>query len=731
MELDGIWKATAANEELRRTFASLDHDDSAWPQVTVPGHWHTEDALETVDGPVMYRRHFDHRAPTAGERLWLIFDGVLYQGDVWLNGTYVGDTEGYFAPHEFDVTDLMANTNTHVLAAEITCAPPRDLTAKRNLTGVLQHWDCRDPDTNPGGIWRSVRIEKTGTTRLTETRVLCRDAYEERATIEVRSLIDTVVAGRARITTTVTHGSSVVIHTKDHVLALGDNRLAWTITVDQPELWWPWALGDQPLYDVRIEIGPAADASAAGASPDNAADNASPEPSHIVTRRIGLRRVTLRNWQLSINSETMFVKGINMGPTNNFLAAATPAQLRADVELAKSLGMDLVRVHGHITRPEVYDAADELGMLVWQDLPLQWGYARTVRPQAIRQATAAVDLLGHHPSIVLWCGHNEPLAVDIEPGKQISKKLISIMARQQQIPTWNKTVLDRSIKNALKTADPTRPVIAHSGMLPHLPQLDGTDTHLYYGWYHGEAEQLVESLRKMPRLGRFVSEFGAQALPPGDLEFIEPARWPALDWARLERHHGLQKSRFDEYVPPSEHGSLVAWQQATQQYQASLLKHHIEHLRKLKYRPTGGFAVFLLADGHEGVSWSLYGHDRSPKLAAAAVRAACAPVIVTVTVDDVIKTLTPITLPVHVISDRREPLANCRVEVTATWGADTQTWTFHGDIEPDTCQFIGDVNLTPPDHPGSLELALSVTEISSGRVIATNHYVASIVRGTH
>ena len=222
MELDGIWKATAANEELRRTFASLDHDDSAWPQVTVPGHWHTEDALETVDGPVMYRRHFDHHAPTVGERLWLIFDGVLYQGDVWLNGTYVGDTEGYFAPHEFDVTDLMANTNTHVLAAEITCAPPRDLTAKRNLTGVLQHWDCRDPDTNPGGIWRSVRIEKTGTTRLTETRVLCRDAYEERATIEVRSLIDTVVAGRARITTTVTHGSSVVIHTKDHVLALGE-----------------------------------------------------------------------------------------------------------------------------------------------------------------------------------------------------------------------------------------------------------------------------------------------------------------------------------------------------------------------------------------------------------------------------------------------------------------------------------------------------------------------------
>ena len=717
MELDGTWKAIAANEELRRTFASPDLDDHHWPLVTVPGHWHYEQHLGTVDGPVMYRRQFDHPAPQATDRLWLVFDGVMYQGDVWLNGTYVGDTEGYFAPHEFDVTDLMTSVDSHVLAAEITCSPPRDLTAKRNLTGVLQHWDCRDPDTNPGGIWRSVRIEKTGATRLTETRVLCRDADEDRATVEVRSLIDTVAAGRARITTTITHGSNVVIHTKDHVLALGDNRLAWTITIEQPQLWWPWALGDQPLYDVKIEIG--------------AADDNAPEPSHTVSRRIGLRRVMLRNWHLSLNSETMFVKGINAGPTNNFLAAATPAELRTDVELAKSLGMDLIRVRGHITRPEVYEAADELGVMVWQDLPLQWGYARSVRPQAIRQATQAVDLLGHHPSIVMWCGHNEPLAVDIEPGKQISKKLVSIMTRQQQVPTWNKTILDRSIKNALKTADPSRPVIAHSGMLPHLPQLDGTDTHLYYGWYHGEAEHLVNALRKLPRLGRFVSEFGAQSLPAGDLQFMNPCSWPALDWPSLERHHGLQKSRFDSYVPPSDHSTLGAWQLATQRYQAHLLKHHIEHLRKLKYRPTGGFAVFLLADGHEGVSWSVYGHDRSPKLAAAVVQAACAPVIVTMTVDDVVETVATLALPVHVISDRRDPLEDCRVDVTANWGAGEQAWSFQGPIPPDTCQFIGDVHITTPDKPGTLEVDVSLTEISSGRVIATNHYVASIVRGTH
>ncbi len=54
-------------------------------------------------------------------------------------------------------------------------------------------------------------------------------------------------------------------------------------------------------------------------------------------------------------------------------------------------------------------------MLLWQDLPLQWGYSRTVRQEARRQAREAVDLLAHHPSLFVWCGHNEPMALDIEP----------------------------------------------------------------------------------------------------------------------------------------------------------------------------------------------------------------------------------------------------------------------------------------------------------------------------
>ena len=103
-------------------------------------------------------------------------------------------------------------------------------------------------------------------------------------------------------------------------------------------------------------------------------------------------------------------------------------------------------------------------------------------------------------------------------------------------------MLDRSVKRALERSDGTRPVIAHSGVLPHPPQLDGTDSHLYFGWYHGEERDLPALPVALPRLVRFVSEFGAQAVP----ETRRLLRARALARPRLGRawaaHHALQKA---------------------------------------------------------------------------------------------------------------------------------------------------------------------------------------------
>src|SRR5204863_8443745 len=141
-----------------------------------------------------------------------------------------------------------------------------------------------------------------------------------------------------------------------------------------------------------------------------------------------------------------------------------------------------------------------------------------------------------------------------------------------------------------------------------------------------------------------------------------PERWPDLDWEQLGRHHALQKRLFDRYVPPANYREFDQWRSATQRYQATVVKHHIEQLRRIKYRPTGGFAQFCFADGIPAVTWSVLGHDRRPKLGFAALAAACLPVIVVA--DRLPATLRAgdeIELDFHVVSDLYEDLTGCVV----------------------------------------------------------------------
>src|SRR5688500_9561508 len=102
--LAGTWRAVEADEELRRTYPDPAFDDRGWEDVPVPGHWRSVPAFAESDGPLLLRRQFTALAPPPGRRTWLVFDGLCYQSDVWLDGGYLGDTEGYFAPHRFEVS---------------------------------------------------------------------------------------------------------------------------------------------------------------------------------------------------------------------------------------------------------------------------------------------------------------------------------------------------------------------------------------------------------------------------------------------------------------------------------------------------------------------------------------------------------------------------------------------------------------------------------------------------
>lgn len=699
MELGGEWWAAPADDDLRRAYTDPGFDDARWATLTVPGHWRSATAFSDSDGPLLYRRPFDHPLPaSADRRLWLTFDGIFYQGDIWLDGAYLGDTEGYFAPDTFEVTEHLAAGTEHTLAIEVTCSPQRDKTAKRNLTGVFQHWDCLDDSWNPGGIWRPVRIEETGPIRIRDLRVLCREASTERATVVLRANLETVEPRAVVVRSSI----GDVDHELTQPLAAGENHVEWTVTIEQPALWWPWALGHQALQQVVVEVAP---------------QEAPGQTSHRRTCRTGLRQVELRDWVCSVNGEQLHLKGSNLGPTRQALAEATAEQLATDVRLAKDAGLDFLRIHAHVTRPELYDAADEQGLLLWQDLPLQWGYARSVRRQAIRQADAAVRLLGHHPSVAIWCGHNEPIAIDTAEIGDAPLGLARTVGRfvaGMELPTYNRTILDRAIAKTLRKADGTRPVIAHSGIWPHLPQLDGTDTHAFFGWYHNTERDLPRFLAAVPRMARFVSEFGAQSIPD-TAEFMEPERWPDLDWDRITERHKIQKANFDKHVPPAEHATFDEWRAATQRYQALLIDRHIRELRRIKYRPNGGFAQFSFVDAAPLVSWSVLDHERVPKLGYDVLRKACAPVIVVA--DRLPATMQPsqaLAIDVHVVSDLRIPLSDLLCTATSSWEGGSQRWQFAGDVPEDSVVRVGTLELEAPASAGPLTLTLDLEVTGEG-----------------
>lgn len=687
MELSDGWCAHEADDALRRAYYRRDFDDRVWEPVTVPGHWRSHAAFSDSDGPLLHRCRFTMPRLAPGRRAWLTYDGIFYQADHWLDGSYLGDTEGYFAPHTFEVTDALRTRDDHTLSLEVACSPR----GRHNLTGAFQSGRWTDPDWNPGGLWRPVRLTETGAVRISTLQAVCREATPQRATMAFRALLDSDTVRTVRLHTTI----GGLEHAADHPLAAGENTLDWTVTIERPELWWPQALGTAHLYDVRVAVHLAQDEAPGGEQPG---DRTLSDQRRL---RTGLRTVRMKGSICSVNGERIFLKGSSLGPTRMDLGYATPEELQRDVDLAVGTGLDFLRVHGHVTRPELYDAADEAGLLVWQDFPLPRSATRGVRRRAGEQARQAVDLLAHHPSVAIW-----------------------------HAPTY--------VKRTLERADGTRPVIPHrpEGLPPvvstvsaaaHPRRVDGTDSHLYLGWRRGDERALPALLRAVPRLARFVTELGAQAVPSGDgADWMEPHHWPYLDWDRLTRTHGLDKVGFSRYVQPAHYPTFDAWRDATQRYQATVIRHHIETLRRLKYRPTGGFAQFCFADAHPAVSCSVLDHERRPKLGYDALRAACRPVIVVA--DRLPETLAPggrVSLDVHVVSDLRDPLAGAMLAATLSWMGGRRSLSWSGDLPPDACVKVGTFDAAVPDAPGPVVLDLVVR--LPGGVTVTNRYESSVV----
>jgi beta-mannosidase len=710
--LDGPWRAAPSDPERARSFFEPDHDDADWAWVPVPAHWRAAPELASADGPVCYRRRIAAGALEAGARRFVTFEGILASADVWCDGTYLGATGPWFAPHTFE----LAARAEHTLAVEVHCPLDSGAGPRHGLLGTLGE-AAAAAGWNPGGIWRPVRFHHTGPVRIAALRVGCREAGAERAVLAGRVALDAGPESgrrvRLRWRCADQAGTDLAAAEQDATLAAGRTELAWTLAVDRPPRWWPWRLGDQPLVHLTVEVlvdGRCSDARAL---------------------RTGLRELRLRDWRLEVNGVPLFAIGSATGPHRLDPAAAAPDGPAGDVRLAREANLDLLRLWGHVGGPDTYAAADELGVLLWQDLPLVGRAARSLRRPAVEAARRLVEVCSAHPSVVMWCAHDAPFPSRPGPGAGIPARARHLAARLA--PAWTREVLDRAAARTLRQADPTRPVVRASGLLPGLFST-GTDWHASLGWTTGRFDALAGRARALPRLARWVSRIEAASLPesartrawgahrgpdgaPGGAagNGERPASGRSGEGARSRRDRSrsrtapvpavapwspaAQEAVLAAHVPPEAFDDFDAWRDAGQSYQAALVQLQVEDLRRLRWRPSGGCCQHTFADPAGPAATEPAGPAspavldarRVPKPAFAALRAAGR---------SVLPMLEPRRGLVHVANETGERYPGA--QVTVRLGG--RIWRFTGEVAPRSVTYVGRVRVDREASPAWVRL---------------------------
>ncbi|VWC47468.1 beta-galactosidase [Burkholderia lata] len=606
MSLSGMWRVLDANDapvELWRP----DLDDRDWRPLHVPANWYA--AGLDHQGALWYRTTFPLDVGDGDRMTTLEFDGVDYEADVWLNGVYLGNHEGYFAPFAFDVTGAVrAGDNRLAVLVRSPYEPPGSQWSlhKRLVKGILNDhdtrpggaWSVRGQDANSGGIWAPVNLRTSRGVAIDTLKIetVPMSGGTSGATIDVevhaRALRDARATLRVEITPANFSGRNYAFEQPVELVA-GTNRLTLDKVLDEAAWWWPAEYGFPSLYTVSVALIDA----------HGTMDSA--------RQRTGVRTFRFDRvhscW--TINGRRMFLRGTNyIG--SPWLSEMDAARYARDLDLMRDAHINAIRVHAHVAGQPLYDAADEKGMLVWQDFPLQWGYddSSGFARKAADQARDMVAMLDHHPAIVAWSGQNEP-PWDAEWMKY-------------RYPDWDprqNRLLSAMVGAALRE-DPTR----------HADDASLTGQHFWLGWYWGKWTDVIPTMNE-PN----ITEFGAQALPelatlrrivspsnlwPADTSERDPA-WE--DWA----YHDFQRKETFEIAGVERGRDLAAFVANSQRYQARLVQRIAETLRRQRYQPVAAVFQFMFVEGWPSIDWGVVDYLRRPKAGYFALARAYQPVL--------------------------------------------------------------------------------------------------------
>jgi len=329
----------------------------------VPGDWNTQDPrLFFYNGKVWYKRDFFVKKQE-NKRYYLHFGAINYKAQIYVNGIHVASHTGGYTSFNCEVTDhLKEGENLLVIKVNNT------LTAD-DIPTTSTDW------MNYGGITRDVQLVELPTQFIQNYKVQLApgnqkliEGYADIAGMESGSVTLEIEALNIRETFPVKNGKA-------------------QISVNaSPALWSP----EQPkLYDVVLSTA-----------------------EDTVHDQIGFRTVTVQNRQVLLNGESLFLKGISIHE-EAIGAKGRASSYEEAVELltyAKELNCNYVRLAHYTHNENMLRAADEMGLLVWAEIPVYWN-VKFDSPEVLDMAKTRMEEMirrdQNRASIVFWSLGNE------------------------------------------------------------------------------------------------------------------------------------------------------------------------------------------------------------------------------------------------------------------------------------------------------------------------------------
>lgn len=440
--------------------ALFEFDMQRSPTVQLPGAWirHSPE-MRYYNGLVWYQRTFDFQ-PKPGTRTFVRFGAVDYRADVYLNGEKIISHFGGFTPFAGEVTRyLRAGRNQITVGVD----------SERNsldVPPVVTDWE------NYGGITRSVSL-------VTVPETFIDDAW-------VRLTRDGRIAATVRLDGAVMASAPVRLRVPSLGLTISgttDRDGKWTGFAPASRALRRWSPESPTLYDVQFEAG-----------------------ADVLKDRVGFRTIEVRGQDILLNGKPIFLRGISMHEEElgeNPVRRITPEAARALLTTIKQgLHGNFVRL-AHYPHSEVMTrAADELGLLVWSEIPVYWQVAWD-NPGVL---SSAEDMLHdnivrdrNRASIVLWSVGNETPLGD---ARNAFMRALVKKVRELDDSRLVTAALLSERKDKAQTIDD-----------PLAADLDVLAVNTYNGWYTLDPLASLPSLEWRSPVAKplIFSEFGADA----------------------------------------------------------------------------------------------------------------------------------------------------------------------------------------------------------------------------